>query len=204
MTDESSKLFTAKCRYATAICRQKYYDRIFHADNLSMSTDTALLMAPCSVMRLNGKLNFAPGATMFLLDSYSHLIVNGDTTVCGNVMFHLLHHSTVTIGDGCTIGSGTILNSGSVLTLGDHVTIGENVILLDSDFHEIVLEDSTVIPRLGIETVIGNHVTIGDGAIILKNVHIGDGAEIAPGALVNKDVPANSYCAGFPAKPVNR
>lgn len=46
--------------------------------------------------------------------------------------------------------------------------------------------------------IIGNNVWIGARVTILKGVHIGDGAVIAAGTIVNKDVPARSLVAGNP------
>ncbi len=45
---------------------------------------------------------------------------------------------------------------------------------------------------------IGNDVWIGTRAIIMEGVHIGDGAIVAAGALVNKDVPPYSVVGGYP------
>lgn len=47
---------------------------------------------------------------------------------------------------------------------------------------------------------IGHHCWIGTGAIILQGVSIGDGAVIAAGAVVTKDVPSNEVWGGVPAK----
>ena len=48
---------------------------------------------------------------------------------------------------------------------------------------------------------IGHDVWIGDGAIIMPNVtEIGNGAVIAAGAVVNKDVPPYSVVVGNPAR----
>ena len=52
--------------------------------------------------------------------------------------------------------------------------------------------------KIGIE--IGNDVWIGDGVTILGPARIGDGAVIAAGALVNKDVPPYAVVGGVPAK----
>lgn len=49
-------------------------------------------------------------------------------------------------------------------------------------------------------TVIGNDVWIGANAIVLDGVRIGDGAIVAAGSIVTKDVPAYSVVAGVPAK----
>lgn len=48
--------------------------------------------------------------------------------------------------------------------------------------------------------VIGNDVWIGMGAIILPGVRIGDGATVAAGAVVDKDVPPYTIVGGVPAK----
>lgn len=48
--------------------------------------------------------------------------------------------------------------------------------------------------------VIGNDVWIGANVIILPGVKIGDGAVIAAGAVVNKDVPSYAIVGGVPAK----
>lgn len=50
------------------------------------------------------------------------------------------------------------------------------------------------------EIEIGDHVWVGLRSVILKGVKIGNGAIIAAGSLVNRDVPPNSLAAGVPAK----
>jgi acetyltransferase-like isoleucine patch superfamily enzyme len=47
---------------------------------------------------------------------------------------------------------------------------------------------------------IGNDVWIGIGSIIMGGVSVGDGAVVAAGAIVTKDVPPYSIVAGVPAK----
>ena len=48
--------------------------------------------------------------------------------------------------------------------------------------------------------MIGNNVFIGTRAIILPGVRIGSNVVIGAGAVVSRDVPDNSICAGNPAK----
>jgi len=47
---------------------------------------------------------------------------------------------------------------------------------------------------------IHQYMSIGANAIVLPGVTIGDGAVIAAGAIVTKDVPANTIVGGVPAK----
>lgn len=54
------------------------------------------------------------------------------------------------------------------------------------------------------KTIIGNDVWIGARAIILSGVNIGDGAVIAAGAVVTKDVEPYTIVGGVPAKPIRK
>ena len=47
---------------------------------------------------------------------------------------------------------------------------------------------------------IDDYATIGTNATILPYVHIGEGAYVGAGALVNKDVPPYAVVVGVPAK----
>ena len=52
------------------------------------------------------------------------------------------------------------------------------------------------------DCVIGNDVWIGCNAVICRGVHIGDGAVVAAGAVVTKDVEPYTIVAGVPAKKI--
>lgn len=50
---------------------------------------------------------------------------------------------------------------------------------------------------------IGNDVWIGYNVLLMSGIHIGDGAIIAAGAVVTKDVPPYAIVGGVPAKVIN-
>ena len=52
------------------------------------------------------------------------------------------------------------------------------------------------------DVVIENDVWIGCNVTILSGVHIGRGATIAAGAVVNKDIPPYCIAGGVPARPI--
>jgi phosphonate metabolism protein (transferase hexapeptide repeat family) len=58
--------------------------------------------------------------------------------------------------------------------------------------------------RRAARVVVGNDCWIGHGAIILPNVTVGDGAVIAAGAVVSRNVSPYAIVAGVPARPIRR
>lgn len=59
---------------------------------------------------------------------------------------------------------------------------------------------NTPIERKGLRTLIGSDVWIGANAIILPGVTVGDGAIIAAGSVVSRDVPPYAIVGGVPAR----
>lgn len=103
-------------------------------------------------------------------------------------------NATLELGDRGYLNRHSKIKYFDRITIGDDVVISENVTIWDSDAHEITGTEKTK------PISIGNHVWIGTNAIILKGVTIGDGAVIAAGTLVNKDVSSRALVGGVPAK----
>ena len=94
------------------------------------------------------------------------------------------------------INAGAKIYCYEKISIGEDVKIADEVIIRDSDNHELLREEY----KKSAPITIGNHVWIGMRAMILKGVTIGDGAVIAAGAVVTKDVPPNTLWGGVPAK----
>ena len=108
-------------------------------------------------------------------------------------------------GYNITTGKNFYANHGLVILDAAPVTFGHDVMLAPGVLISTATHPLDVVKRnKGIATAkpitIGNSVWIGMGAKILEGVNIGDNAVIAAGAVVNKDVPANTLVAGVPAK----
>ena len=108
---------------------------------------------------------------------------------------------TLTIGHGTNVnGLGTRILVAEEVVIGAGCTFSWDVQILDNDFHAItsggVTHPSTAPVR------IGDRVWVGTRAVILKGVTIGDGAVVAAGAVVTRDVPPGAVVAGVPARVV--
>lgn len=127
------------------------------------------------------------------LDSSGELNVNGHFSIFTGSYITINKNATLELGSGY-INTFSKIDVWEQISIGESVAIADYVIIKDSDNHHIGSGPMTQ------PIQIGNHVWIGLRATILKGVTIGDGAVIAAGAVVNKDVPPNCLAAGVPAK----
>lgn len=108
-------------------------------------------------------------------------------------------------GKGVAVDENVDLYNVAPIRLGHFVSISRRAFLCTAS-HDI---SSLQRPLTYKPIIVGNGVWIGAEAIICPGVTIGDGAVIAAGAVVTKDVPAWTVVGGNPAKfikerPVNK
>jgi acetyltransferase-like isoleucine patch superfamily enzyme len=103
------------------------------------------------------------------------------------------------------LGRRNVLNHGCLLDgrryeiwIGDDVSIGPDatILTLGHDPQSPTFDDR------GGDVTIGNRVWIGYRAVIMPRVSIGEGAVVAAGAVVTKDVEPFTIVAGVPARPI--
>ena len=111
----------------------------------------------------------------------------------------------IDIGENSFINSFGYIISGNGIKIGDNVLIGPYVKLLAAE-HSFSDLDKPILfqPTLNSNIVINDNVWIGANSTILSSVVIGEGAIIAAGSVVTKNV--DSYCiyGGVPAKLIRR
>lgn len=101
------------------------------------------------------------------------------------------------------IGDNTVINRRCYLDGRESIRIGNNV-NISPEVYILTLQHDPYSPSFackGGPVVIDDHVWIGLRAIILPGVHIGEGAVIAAGSVVNRDVRPYTIVAGVPAVP---
>jgi acetyltransferase-like isoleucine patch superfamily enzyme len=105
------------------------------------------------------------------------------------------------LGDDVSLNRGFVVKDRGPCVIGDHVHFGEHVTLLTANHNFAVPE---ALPydkvRLAPGITIGDSVWIGDHVIIVPGVHVGEGAILAAGAIVTRDVPALAVVGGSPAR----
>lgn len=103
----------------------------------------------------------------------------------------------ITVGEGVFINACCHFQDHGGVTIGDGSQIGHNVVFATLN-HFIETEKRKMTYSAPI--VLGKNVWVGSNATILQGVTIGDNAVVGAGAVVTKDVPANTVVGGVPAK----
>lgn len=106
-------------------------------------------------------------------------------------------------GDDVCINPGFTSKGSAPLEIGDHVHFGDDVrIILDN--HNFEQPDALPYDKTRIRkpVVIEACVWFGDRVTVVPGVRIGEGAILAAGAVVTRDVPPLTIVGGAPAKPI--
>ncbi|MFY0543215.1 acyltransferase [Brevibacillus sp. H7] len=106
----------------------------------------------------------------WLYRTFLRMEVGEQTAVALMVMMDIMFPELIKIGRNCVIGYNTTILA-----------------------HEYLVDEY----RLG-EVRIGDRVLIGANSTILPGVTIGEGAVVAAGTVVHKDVPAGAFVGGNP------
>ena len=136
------------------------------------------------LLRLLGFRGISPSVVMWSLPTI---------TGTGNI------YERLKVGKICRFNVECFLNLGAEIKIGDYVGFGQQVMIL-TDTHNIGTPEYRSGQLRAQPVQIGNGCWIGARATILPGVTIGDGAIVAAGAVVSKDVPPHTIVGGVPAK----
>jgi len=143
----------------------------------------------------------------------AHTIIYGDVTIGDG--FRSGHHALIrehtTIGDYVLVGTGAVVDGQVSIgdyvsiqsrvyipthtTIGNHVFIGPCAVLTNDKYP--VRQRA---PYRPLGPTLADHVSIGANATILPGVVLGEGAMVAAGSVVTKDVPPWTLAVGSPAR----
>jgi acetyltransferase-like isoleucine patch superfamily enzyme len=107
---------------------------------------------------------------------------------------------SICIGENVFIGNNSEFNISEKITVGNNCLIAAGCRFID---HNHGIEKGTLIraqlaPKQ--EIILENDVWLGCNVVILKGVCIGEGAVVAAGSVVSKNIPSYEIWGGVPAK----
>ena len=112
---------------------------------------------------------------------------------------HAAKVTGVEIHPGATIGRRFFIDHGHGVVIGETTEIGDDVTI-----YQGVTLGGTGKDKGKRHPTIGNNVMIGSGAKVLGPFKVGDNSNIASGAVVLEEIPANCTAVGVPAQVVRR
>ena len=133
--------------------------------------------------------------TRFSVGKNAEVIVNGNFTAVAGSDIRVFDNGVLTLHSGFC-NEEVQITCAKRITIGAGCAIARDVVIRDCDGHQLIGAKH----EKAKEVCIGDHVWIGNRAIVLKGVTIGDGAVVAAGAIVTRDIPAKCLVAGVPAK----
>jgi acetyltransferase-like isoleucine patch superfamily enzyme len=156
---------------------------------------------------------FHKGTEIFnCIGNKNDIIIGNNTHIVGTLMT-FGHGGRIRIGDYCYVGKNTNIFSAKDIKIGNRVLIAHNCNIFDSNTHpldpvkrheqfkEIINQGHPRKIDLNEKSVIINDdAWVGACSIILKGVTIGEGAVVAAGSVVTKDVEPYTIVAGNPAR----
>lgn len=104
------------------------------------------------------------------------------------------------IHKGVSVGPGVLLDARKGLEIGENAVIAYQAVVwtLNHDYNDVNFKSK------GAKVIIGPYAWICSRSIILPGVSIGEGAVVASGAVVTKDVEPYTIVGGVPAKVIGK
>ena len=175
------------------------FDRLLSGEAVSMDDVEYVKIGEAvdRTLKLSRKLNEAASKAE-IRECLSKII--GREIPASTTVFTPFHTN---VGKNIRLGRNVFINHAcSFLDLGgitieDGVMIGPRVNITSENHPVAIGSRKTMVPAA---VVIKQNAWIGASATILPGVTVGENAVVAAGAVVSKDVPANSVVAGVPAK----
>lgn len=194
-----------KIRTGTALLRgiaaKALHPRVFIGKTLLLWPGCKLILAKGARVEIDGRLTLGDNcvkrngrSTILRMDEGSSFAAHGSSIYYG-ADITLFKRACFEMGKSF-INSDARIRVHERLTIGDGCAVSHGFVCMDGNAHAIDGHRTTT------PVEICDHVWIGTGVTVLPGVRIGEGAVVAAGAVVTKDVPPACLVAGVPARVV--
>jgi len=137
---------------------------------------------------------------------HDHIAPIAKMKIAGNPRIHPT--ASLRCGENICLGENSHINQycciwaskNSRIVLGDNLLMGPGAKIFSSNHNTRLGVPMNTQPHIEKDIIVGNDVWIGANSVIVAGVSVGDGAIIAAGSVVTKDVPAYTIVGGIPAK----
>lgn len=177
----------------------KYVFRVQGTGKMLVCRGSHIYGAPGSRIVLNGNLilgscyrGYSGRSSILSLGRNAKIIVKNRFEFYYGADVQVFDKGTLSLGESF-INSDCKIRCHDCISIGNGCAISHDFTVMDSNAHELNGSRYTAPVKIGDSVWIGTRVTI------LPGVEVGDGAVIAAGSLVNRNVPAGTLVGGVPA-----
>ena len=182
-------------------------ERIF-AGKLYTPAAPELVQQKRKAHRLNQEFNMLPEEDPRRMEILRELIgeLGEGTAMNGPIRFHYGSHTK--IGAHCFMNFNFTVQDDTYVTIGEHCNFGPNVTIVTPLHPMCADEPRALMCSDGVErglcyakpVVIEHDCWFGANVTVCPGVTIGANCVIGAGSVVTRDIPANSFAAGVPAR----
>ena len=152
------------------------------------------LLTSAPFQRINQAIDaFVYGWTAWRTYCRIRLWFPGSSDLAFSLSTQFKHKENILMGNHIRIGPGVIIGAHSPVVLEDHVRISQNATLETAGLD---LTQPLPYPHVSKPITLRRGAWIGANAIVLGGVTIGEGAVVAAGAVVTRDVPPGAIVVG--------
>jgi acetyltransferase-like isoleucine patch superfamily enzyme len=170
---------------------QKWYARHFLAPQFESLGRGCTFMKPWHVEIFGGPVELGDFSTVIATpDRKVRLTVWSDLQTCGRI----------SVGRYALICPGVRISAAAEIRVADNCMLAQGVFITDADWHGLYDRSQPIGSTAPVR--IEPNVWIGDSALVCKGVRIGENSIIGAGAVVVRDIPANTVAVGNPAVPM--
>lgn len=145
-------------------------------------------------------INSIKGKLLIEMFPGANCIIGKFLMIRGPLYIKCTDKAMLSIGNRVFFNHNCSITCSQDIRIGDNCMFANNLVIVDHDHR--VDADGVRGELVSNPVIIEDNVWCGANVTILRGVHIGQGAVVAAGAVVTKDVPPHSIVAGVPGRTV--